>query len=98
MDLCTRRIAERKAMIDREHDLPITKRAELLRISRSILPATSDVGERPRGHAAWLIIYNCTISAALRPMAGPSAIIPPVEVPAIGSNRCPSALFGCGAI
>ena len=27
-------IAERKAMIDREHDLPITKQAEVLRISR----------------------------------------------------------------
>jgi len=27
-------IAERKAMIDREHDLPISKQAEVLRISR----------------------------------------------------------------
>src|SRR5208283_1928471 len=27
-------IAERKAMIDREHDLPIAKQAEVLRISR----------------------------------------------------------------
>src|SRR5260370_19708953 len=27
-------IAERKAMIDREHDLPITKQAEVLKISR----------------------------------------------------------------
>src|SRR5207244_1716011 len=27
-------IAERKAMIDREHDLPITKQAQVLRISR----------------------------------------------------------------
>src|SRR5260221_13799816 len=27
-------IAERKAMIDREHDLPITKQAEILQISR----------------------------------------------------------------
>src|SRR6202035_5403316 len=27
-------IAERKAMIDRTHDLPITKQAEVLRISR----------------------------------------------------------------
>src|SRR5207237_10677779 len=27
-------IAERKAMIDREHDLPITRQAEVLRISR----------------------------------------------------------------
>src|SRR5438067_13529852 len=27
-------IAERKAMIDRKHDLPITKQAEVLRISR----------------------------------------------------------------
>src|SRR6516165_3120745 len=27
-------VAERKAMIDREHDLPITRQAELVRISR----------------------------------------------------------------
>src|SRR5439155_17359744 len=27
-------IAERKAMIDREHDLPITKQAEILKVSR----------------------------------------------------------------
>jgi len=29
-----RRVSERKAMIDREHDLPITRQAEVLRISR----------------------------------------------------------------
>ena len=27
-------MAERKAMIDREHDLPITKQAEILKVSR----------------------------------------------------------------
>jgi putative transposase len=30
-------MAERKAMIDREHDLPITKQAEVLKLSRSIV-------------------------------------------------------------
>ena len=46
-------IAERKAMIDREHDLSITKQAEALNISRGsvyYLPA-SGVGERPGGDA-----------------------------------------------
>ena len=47
-------IAERKAMIDREHDLPITKQAEVLRISRGsvyYLPRPVSAG-RPRDHAA----------------------------------------------
>jgi hypothetical protein len=39
-------------MIDREHDLSITKQAEALNISRgSVLSAASGIGERPGGDA-----------------------------------------------
>jgi putative transposase len=44
------RFVERKAMINREHDLPITKQALVLRIS--LLPAPAGVGSRPRPDAA----------------------------------------------
>ena len=40
-------------MIDRAHDLPITKQAEALNISRQrLLPAAAGVGSRPGDHAA----------------------------------------------
>ena len=47
-------IAERKAMIDREHDLPITKQAEVLQHQprQRLLSAASGVGGRSRDHAA----------------------------------------------
>jgi hypothetical protein len=44
------RPVERKAMIDRTHDLPITKQAAALNIS--LLPAPAGVGSRPRPDAA----------------------------------------------
>ena len=47
------RFAERKAMIDREHDLPITKQAEVLRHQpwQCLLSAAPGAGSRPRDHA-----------------------------------------------
>jgi len=42
-----RRIAERKAMIDRDHDLPITKQAEVLRISRAVSTICRDRCRQP---------------------------------------------------
>jgi hypothetical protein len=41
-------------MIDRAHDLPITKQAAALTISRGerLLPAPAGVDSRPRVHAA----------------------------------------------
>jgi len=46
--------AERKAMIDRQHDLPITKQAEVLRTQpwQRLLLAAARAGSRPRDHAA----------------------------------------------
>src|SRR3954452_4559293 len=38
-------IAERKAMIDREHDLPVSKQAEVLRISRGSCTLPRPVAE-----------------------------------------------------
>ena len=40
-------IAERKAIIDREHDLPITKQAQVLRISRGSVYCELDATARP---------------------------------------------------
>jgi len=42
-----------KAMINREHDLPIHKQAQVLRISRwqCLLSNAPDAGSRPRDHA-----------------------------------------------
>src|SRR5262249_3279480 len=50
-------IAERKVMIDGEHDLPIVRQAKALNISRGRiyylpLPAAAGAGRRPRDHAA----------------------------------------------